>query len=54
MMLAFLVVLLFIDGVIAALLPTNARNAESTWAGPVALICVIQVALLSPSSATAA
>src|SRR6478672_6159921 len=49
MILAFLVALPFIGSVIAALLPTNARNAESTWAGLVALICVVQVALLFPS-----
>ena len=49
MALAFLVALPFIGSVIAALLPTNARNAESTWAGLVALICVLQVALLFPS-----
>jgi len=49
MILAFLVALPFIGSVIAALLPTNARNAESTWAGLVALICMVQVALLFPS-----
>src|SRR6476661_1624679 len=49
MILAFLVALPFIGSVIAALLPTNARDAESTWAGLVALICVVQVALLFPS-----
>ena len=49
MTLAFLVALPFIGSVIAALLPTNARNAESTWAGLVVLICVLQVALLFPS-----
>src|SRR5689334_1660297 len=49
MILAFLVALPFIGSVIAALLPTNARDAESTWAGLVALICVTQVALLFPS-----
>ncbi len=49
MALTFLLALPFIGSVIAALLPTNARNAESTWAGVVALICVVQVALLFPS-----
>jgi multicomponent K+:H+ antiporter subunit A len=50
MALAFLVALQFIGGVIAALLPTNARNAECTWAGLVGLVCVLQVALLFPSA----
>ena len=49
MNLVLLVALPFIGSVIAALFPTNARNAESTWAGLVALICLLQVALLFPS-----
>ncbi|MEO8626494.1 MAG: monovalent cation/H+ antiporter subunit A [Betaproteobacteria bacterium] len=49
MALSVLLALPFIGSVIAALLPTNARNAESTLAGLVALICVVQVALLFPA-----
>lgn len=41
-----LIVLPFIGSLIAALLPTNARNIESTLAGLVALWCTIQAALM--------
>ncbi|VTU15565.1 Multiple resistance and pH homeostasis protein A [Variovorax sp. SRS16] len=48
MPLAFLVALPFIASVLAALLPSNARNRESTLAGMVALGCAIQTAFLFP------
>ena len=52
MSLALLLALPFIGSAVAALLPTNARNAESTWAGAVALaVALIQVALLFPRRA---
>src|SRR5688572_3532745 len=41
----------FIGSVVAALLPTNARNVESTWAGLVALATVVPLALLFPEVA---
>jgi multicomponent K+:H+ antiporter subunit A len=43
-----LILLPFIGSVIAALLPTKARNAESTLAGVIALLCTVQAALLFP------
>ncbi|MFT4191905.1 MAG: monovalent cation/H+ antiporter subunit A [Comamonas sp.] len=46
-----LILLPFIGSVLAALLPTNARNAESTLAGIIALACCIQAALLFPEVA---
>ncbi len=48
MPLALLVALPFIASVLAAFLPANARNRESTLAGLVALGCAIQAALLFP------
>ena len=49
MALALLIVLPFIGSVVASMLPANARNAESTWAGLVVLTCLLLVALLFPS-----
>jgi multicomponent K+:H+ antiporter subunit A len=49
MALALLVALPFVGSVVAALLPANARNAESTWAGLVTVVCVLQAAMLFPS-----
>ena len=49
MPLVLLVVLPFIASVLAALLPPNARNRESTLAGAVALGCAIQAAWLFPT-----
>ncbi|RZL64400.1 MAG: monovalent cation/H+ antiporter subunit A [Variovorax sp.] len=51
MSLVFLVALPFIASVLAALLPSNARNRESTLAGLVALGCAIQAAWLFPQVA---
>src|SRR4051812_21650103 len=51
MPLAFLVLLPFLGSALAALMPTNARNAESTLAGVVALVCLGQVAWLFPQVA---
>lgn len=51
MPLVFLVAIPFIASVLAALLPSNARNRESTLAGLVALGCAIQVAWLFPQLA---
>ncbi|MES2533810.1 MAG: proton-conducting transporter membrane subunit, partial [Pseudomonadota bacterium] len=48
MPLVLLVALPFIASVLAAFLPANARNRESTLAGLVALGCAIQAALLFP------
>jgi len=48
MPLVYLVALPFIASALAALLPANARNAESTLAGLVALGCALQVAWLFP------
>jgi multicomponent K+:H+ antiporter subunit A len=48
MILANLVLLPFLGSVIAALLPTNARNRESTLAGLIALAGAVQVAMLFP------
>ncbi|KAF1020158.1 MAG: Na(+)/H(+) antiporter subunit A [Paracidovorax wautersii] len=47
-----LILLPFIGSVLAALLPTNARNTESTLAGLIALVCMIQAALLFPEVAS--
>lgn len=47
--LSLLVFLPFIASVLAALLPTNARNWGAGLAGTVALICVIQIVFLFPS-----
>lgn len=46
-----LVLLPFLGSLIAALLPTNARNAESTLAGLIALFCTVQAALYFPQVA---
>ena len=46
-----LVALPFIGGVLAALLPSNARNTESTLAGLLTLFCAVQAALLFPQIA---
>src|SRR6218665_2213006 len=40
-----------IGSLVAAVLPTNARNAESTLAGLIALLCTVQVALCFPEIA---
>ncbi|MGE5865175.1 MAG: proton-conducting transporter membrane subunit, partial [Rhizobacter sp.] len=48
MPLVFLVLLPFIGSVLAALLPTNARNRESTLAALIALGGVVQLVLLYP------
>ncbi|HEX4880389.1 MAG TPA: monovalent cation/H+ antiporter subunit A [Limnobacter sp.] len=44
-----LVLLPFAGSLIAALLPANARNAESTLAGLIALVCAVQLAMLYPA-----
>jgi multicomponent K+:H+ antiporter subunit A len=46
-----LVALPFIGSVLAALLPSNARNTESTLAGLLTLFCAVQAALLFPQIA---
>lgn len=46
-----LVALPFLASLLAAVLPSNARNAESTLAGLVACFCVLQAALLFPEVA---
>ncbi|RZL07950.1 MAG: monovalent cation/H+ antiporter subunit A, partial [Rubrivivax sp.] len=46
-----LVLLPFAASLLAAFLPANARNTESTLAGLVALVCAIQVAWLFPDIA---
>ncbi|MDP1998300.1 MAG: monovalent cation/H+ antiporter subunit A [Rhodoferax sp.] len=46
-----LVLLPFVGSLIAALLPTNARNAESTLAGVIALFCAVQAAFYFPQIA---
>jgi multicomponent K+:H+ antiporter subunit A len=48
MSLLFLVLLPFIGSAVAALLPTNARNLESSWAAAIALVIAIQLAVLYP------
>ena len=48
MSLALLLALPFIGSAVAALLPANARNAESTWSALIAGIALIQVTLLFP------
>ncbi|WHZ12284.1 MAG: Na(+) H(+) antiporter subunit A / Na(+) H(+) antiporter subunit B [Burkholderiaceae bacterium] len=47
----FLIVLPFLGSLLAALLPPNSRNAESTLAGVVALVCAVQAALYFPAIA---
>ena len=51
MSLTTLVLLPFIGSLLAAALPTNARNTESTLAGLVAVFCAIQAALYFPDIA---
>lgn len=51
MPLILLVALPFIASLLAAALPANARNTESTLAGLVALACTAQVALCFPDVA---
>ncbi|HSV60411.1 MAG TPA: monovalent cation/H+ antiporter subunit A [Variovorax sp.] len=51
MSLVLVVALPFIASILAALLPHNARNRESTLAGLVALGCAVQVAWLFPQVA---
>ena len=46
-----LVALPFLGSLIAALLPANARNAESSLAGIIALVCAVQAALYFPEIA---
>ena len=48
MSLALLLALPFIGSAVAALMPANARNAESTWSAVIALVTLVQVALLFP------
>ena len=48
MPLAFLLILPFAGSLLAAFLPTNARNTESTVAGAIALIGLVQVGLMFP------
>ncbi|MEF7614632.1 monovalent cation/H+ antiporter subunit A [Aquincola sp. MAHUQ-54] len=49
--LTLLVLLPFLGSALAALLPSNARNTESTLAGIVALVGTVQVAMLFPEVA---
>lgn len=51
MPLVSLIVLPFIGSLLAAVLPANARNTESTLAGVIALVCVAQAAWLFPEVA---
>jgi multicomponent K+:H+ antiporter subunit A len=48
MSLALLLALPFIGSAIAALLPSNARNAESTWSAAVAAAALVRVAAMFP------
>jgi len=48
MSLAVLILLPFVGSLVAAFLPANARNAASTVAGAVAVLGLLQVALLFP------
>ena len=48
MSLALLVLLPFFGSAAAALLPTNARNLESVWAGLVGLAVAVPLAMLYP------
>ena len=50
MALSYLILLPFIGSAIAALLPANARNTESTLAGAISVFCAVQVALLFPET----
>ena len=51
MSLLLLILLPFVGSAIAALLPTNARNLESSWAAGVALAVALPLALLYPEVA---
>ena len=51
MPLMYLVLLPFIGSLLAAVMPANARNAESTLAGLIALFCAVQAALCFPAIA---
>ena len=51
MSLVLLVALPFLASLLAALLPANARNAESTLAGVIALLCALLTALSFPDIA---
>src|SRR5574337_1763135 len=51
MPLILLITLPFIASLLAAMLPANARNTESTLAGLVALWCTVQAALCFPEIA---
>ncbi|MEG2818730.1 MAG: proton-conducting transporter membrane subunit, partial [Comamonas sp.] len=46
-----LVLLPFVGSLLAAFLPANARNSESTLAGIIALVCAVQVGMLFPEVA---
>jgi len=48
MSLLSLLLLPFVGSVVAALLPTNARNLESLWAATIALLAAVQLAWLYP------
>ena len=48
MPLATLILLPFLASAVAGLLPTHARNAASTLTGLIAIVCLVQLALLFP------
>ncbi|MCW5666836.1 MAG: monovalent cation/H+ antiporter subunit A [Piscinibacter sp.] len=52
MPLLLILLLPFVGAVVAALLPTNARNLESSWAAAVALAVAVPLALLYPEVAS--
>lgn len=54
MPLILLIILPFVGSLLAAVLPANARNTESTLAGIISLACTIQAALLFPQIADGA
>ncbi len=51
MPLILLIILPFVGSLLAAVLPANARNTESTSAGIISLACTVQAALLFPEIA---
>ncbi|RYF25703.1 MAG: monovalent cation/H+ antiporter subunit A [Comamonadaceae bacterium] len=51
MPLILLILLPFIGSLLAAVLPANARNTESTLAGVIAVFCTVQVAMCFPEIA---
>ncbi len=51
MALALLILLPFVGSVLAAVLPANARNTESTLAGIITVACAVQAALFYPEVA---